>query len=134
MLAVINERQLTEEQVEELELQEIAPEKFDPEIQFKINKEHSNVKGDFRYTTYTREEVADLIFTSKAPYVQPEPLPMREYPTYTQEDVAALMREQQEYKDRNKKKKEVDEWDSPKMIVSEPKIVSKTKRTNTTKC
>ena len=39
MRAIINEKHITEEQVARLELEELAPEKFDPDIQFIVNKE-----------------------------------------------------------------------------------------------
>lgn len=130
MLAVISERQLTEEQITQLELEEMAPEKFDLDIQFKVNKEHSDVKREIRYRTLTREECNRLVAASKAPF-EPPPVttPPRDYPTYTREQVEALMREHFEYKD----KKEGDKWDSQKTTELDIKTVSKPKRSKSTK-
>lgn len=93
MLAVINEKQLTEEEAALVELEELAPEKFNPDIQFKVNKEKSNVKRDIRYRNLTREETAVLIAASSITIKAPPLLsPILDYPTYTREDVQALMR------------------------------------------
>jgi hypothetical protein len=134
MLAVINERQLTEEQVEQLELEEMAPEKFDPEITFKVNKSASNVPKEVRYGTYTREQVAALLNPPKTwDHHEPE-RPPTVYPTLSREDCERLVKEHFEYKDNAKKKKEEFEaWDSQKTTGLGPKINTKTKRSNSTK-
>jgi len=134
MRAVIDERQLTEEQIEQLELEEMAPEKFDPEITFKVNKSVSNVPKETSYGTYTREQVAKLLAASKAPC---EPTPPREithYPTMTREQCEALMRDHFEYKENAlKKQKEREAWDSAKTTVLDTKIDTKPKRSKSTK-
>ena len=107
--AIINEKQITEAQAIQLELKEMAPEKFDPEITFKVNKSASNVTKEFRYGTYTREQVAKLLAASNAPCeVEPKPLTTtaKQYPTITREECERLVREHYEYNDREKKKKE----------------------------
>lgn len=134
MTAVINERQITEEQAEQLELEELAPEKFDPEITFKVNKAASNVPKETGYRTYTREEVAALLAASKAPCEPTPPREKTEYPTMTREQCEALMRDHFEYKEREKKRKEeLAAWDSQKTIVSERKTNTTTKRSKSTK-
>ncbi len=131
MLAVINERQITEEQQEQLELEEMAPEKFDPEITFKVNKHASNVPRDTSYGTYTREQVAALLAASKAP-CEPSPvLEKTEYPTMSREECERLVREHFEYKENEKKKREA--WDFQKTTELETKTVIKTKRSTSTK-
>jgi len=129
MLAIINERQLTEEQAIQLELEEMAPEKFDAELQFKVNKEHSNVKKETRYRTLTREECAKLIAASNAPFETPPPAPAKEYPTYSREQVEVFMREHFKYKDA----KEGDKWDSQKTTELDTKTDTKPKRSKSTK-
>lgn len=98
MTAIINERQLTPDQEDEIELQEIAPEKFepkfDPDLEFKLNKKAADPSGSMRYEPYTREEVAALIEATNAPYESPPGMECRKYGTYTREQVAKLMQEQ----------------------------------------
>ncbi len=139
MMAVINERQLTPDQKEEVELRETHPQKyertFDPKIEFKVNKhaaDPSRKKGS-GYREYTREEVAKLIAASNAPFTPPEPVARKEYPTYSREQVEFFMRQHNEYIANEKKQKEERaKWDSPKTIELEPKIESTTKRSNST--
>lgn len=129
MMAIINERQLTPDQKEEAELRETYPQKyestFDPLIEFKVNKhaaDPSRKKGS-SYREYTREEVAELVAASNAPFVQPEPpIERGYYPTYSREQVESFMRQHNEYLANEKKQKEERaKWDSPKTTGYEPK-------------
>lgn len=87
MTDVINERQPTEREQEELELRELAPEKFEPYIP---QVEHP--RREVTYRNPTREEVAWLLAQSNKP-IEQEPVPeKKDYPTYTREEVAALLR------------------------------------------
>jgi hypothetical protein len=106
MAVTIDERQITEAQAERMELEEMAPEKFDPQLEFKINKEASNIKKDYRYTTYSMEEVQKLLAASNAPYVPQEPTIRTEYKTMPRELAEQLVREHFEYKEMERKKKE----------------------------
>ena len=135
MLAIINERQLTEEQVENLELAEIAPEKFDPEITFKVNKQASTHPKEVRYGTYTREEVAELLAASDAPFIQHEPLPEPcTYEPMSRSECERLVREHFEYNEREKKKQEERKsWGSQKTIESEPRTDTRAKPSTSTK-
>lgn len=138
MNAIIKERQLTPEQEEELELKEVAPEKFEPEfdaeLEFKVNKKASDRYKPMSYRPMTREECAALIAASNAP-VEPFPVPeRREYPTYTREQVQELMREHFEYLENEKKwKQEKSKWDSQKTTEFDTKTDTKTKPSNSTK-
>lgn len=132
MLAIMKERQITEAQQEMLELEEQAPEKFDAEFEFKVNKHASDRSRETRYRTLTREECAALLAASNAPFepeVRPEPV---DYPTLPREEAERLVREHFEYKERERLKKEK-EWDSQKTIESVTKTVTKTKRSTSTK-
>lgn len=136
MEAIINERQLTPAQEEELELQQAAPHKFDPDFEFKINKKAASQPKRYApaYRTYTREEVAELIAASNAPFIPPPPVERKDYPTYSREQVEQLMREHYEYLAREKSiKEERAKWDSPKTIESEQKTKSTTKPSTRTK-
>lgn len=130
MMSVINERQLTPDQREEVELRETYPEKYEPEfdplIEFKANKhaaDPSRKKGN-PYREYTREEVAELIAASEAPWIAPEkPAARQDYPTYSREQVESFMRDHLEYLANEKKQKEERaKWDSPKMTEFDQKI------------
>ena len=134
MLAVINERQLTEEQIEQLELEQMAPEKFDPEITFKVNKTASNVLKEVRYGTYTKEQVAALLNPPKTWDHHEPDTPPTVYPTMSREECEVLMKEHFKYKDDAKQKKEeLEKWDSTKMTELDPKTNTKTKRSTSTK-
>lgn len=141
MMAVINERQLTPDQKEEVELRETYPQKyertFDPTIEFKVNKhaaDPSRKKGS-GYREYTREEVAELVAASNAPFIPYEPITNKEdYPTYSREQVESFMRQHNEYIANEKKQKEERaKWDSPKMTEFDPKTNSTTKPSISTK-
>ena len=140
MNAIIEERQLTPAQEEEIELRESHPEKYeepeyDPYVDFKKNKKVADpVKTVGGYRTLTREECAALVAASNAPFVAPPPVERMPYPTYTREQVQELMKEHFSYQENEKKKKEERaQWDSQKTNGSEPKTGLLTKRTNSTK-
>lgn len=131
MLAVIKEKQVTEEQADQLELEALAPEKFNPDLQFKINKHASNVQKEMKYKILTREETAELIYASNAPYDTPSlPSSNKSYPTYTREQAEAMVREHCEYNDEQKQR---DKWDSQKTIELGPKISTKMTPSKSTK-
>lgn len=112
MNAIIDERQLTETQREELELRESHPEKYedqayDPHVDFiKNQRVASPEKSIGGHRTLTREECAALIAASSAPFIAPEPVKRASYPTYTREQVEALMTEHYSYLDNEKKKRQ----------------------------
>lgn len=141
MMAIINERQLTPDQQEEVELRETYPQKYEPEfdplIEFKVNKQAadpSRNKGN-PYREYTREEVAELIAASEAPWVAPEkPAARQDYPTYSREQVESFMRQHLEYIANEKKQKEERaKWDSPKTTEFEPRTEFIPKHSTSTK-
>jgi hypothetical protein len=132
MLSIVNERQITEEQAFELELEGLAPEKFDPEITFKVNKEYSDIRSEVRYRPLTREETAALLAKGKVT-VQTEELAPAVYGTLPREVVERLVREHFEYKHKSVSKKEDEEWVSQKTIELETKTKPKTKHSNSTK-
>lgn len=131
MVGVVNERQLTKDQAERLELEELAPEKFDSEFEFRVNQDQSDNKREFSYRPMTREECDRLMAASNEPIKSDPPPPRQDYPTYTREQVQEFMREHYEYKNRQKKKEEP--WDSLKTTESEVKTASTTKRSSSTK-
>lgn len=135
MSGVIKERQITEAQQEQLELEELAPEKFDPEIEFKVNKHASNNRDEIRYGTYTMAEVAALLAASKAPpkATETSSLSMKDYPTLSREEASRLVREHYEYKERERQRLREREWDSAKMTEFVEKTKSTTKPTSSTK-
>lgn len=134
MLGIINERQLSEEQLDKLELEELAPDKFDPEIQFKVNKQLSDVYSEVRFRPLTREETAKLMTASKAKVVLERVEDIRQYGTYSREQIEAFMTEHYAYKHKpSKEKKEKEEWDKAKTTVSETKTATKTKPSKSTK-
>lgn len=139
MNAIIKERQLTPDQIEELELKKIVPEKFEPEFdpdyEFRVNKSASDRSRDVGYTTYTMEEVAALLAASRAPHKAPKPTTLRiEYEILSREECERLVQEHYAYIERERNlKKERDTWGTTKMIASAPKIESTTKHTNSTK-
>lgn len=89
MTAVIEERQPTEREQEELELRELAPEKFEP---FIPQIDRPPVR-EVTYRHITREECAWLLAQSNKPIEkEPAPKPNNNYRTYTREEVQALLR------------------------------------------
>lgn len=95
MKDVISERQPTEKEQEELELREIAPEKFEPPVPALLRPPHLQGKQnrELRYESPTREQVAWLLEQSKKPIKSEEPIKKSNtnYRTYTREEVAALL-------------------------------------------
>lgn len=135
MRSVLDERQITQEQADQLELEEMAPEKFDPEVTFIANK-HAADPHEFQTygEPYTRHQVAALLAASKAPTEITHEMEKTVYPTMTREECERLMTEHYSYIEREREnKKEREEWDSLKTTVSEVKIDTKTKRTKSTK-
>lgn len=134
MRAVINEKHITEEQVARLELEELAPEKFDPDIQFLIHKEHADTPRETRFRPLTAEETAILIAKGKVTVSSEESIAPALYDTLPREEGERLVREHFEYKNReNKSKKEEDEWVSQKTTELETKTRNKTKPSRSTK-
>lgn len=143
MMGLINERQLTAAQEEEIELRESHPEKFepefDPDFEFKVNKNAADPIKHNGYTTYSREEVAQLMIASKAPPKALEPIMEVEYPLMTREECERLMHEHYQYlEDQRVKKierenKEKEQWDSLKTTESDIKTVTTMKPIKSTK-
>lgn len=137
MDAIIKERQLTPAQEEELDLREIAPDKFepefDPDIQFRVNKHAADPVKSNGYGFYSREDVAELMSSTGETYVSPKETDLN-YPTFSLEQVQQFMRDHDEYLERKKAiKREKDEWDLQKMTESELKIEPATKPSASTK-
>lgn len=99
MTAVLEERQPTEREQEELELRELAPEKFEPFIP-QIDRPPAR---EVSYRPMTREECAWLLAQSNKP-IEKEPAAETNYnyKTYTREEVQALLRG--DYDPQNTKK------------------------------
>lgn len=139
MTAVMNERQITEQQQEQLDLQESAPEKYDVQdldLEFKINKQSSNNRQEVRYRAPTREEVAALLAASNAPVEIITKPHNYDYPTLSREECSRLVREHYEYKERERQtkyQKELEEWDSQKTTVFAEKTNTTKKRGKSTK-
>jgi len=93
MKDIIAERQPTEAEQEELELREIAPEKFEPPIPALLRPDNTQSTHKIKYTTYTREQITWL-FAQSEKSVQQEPIKEfnTNYKTYTPEEVAALIK------------------------------------------
>ncbi len=100
MTAVLEERQPTEREQEELELRELAPEKFEPFIP-QIDRPQAR---EISYRPMTREECAWLLAQSNKPIEKEPPVETNKtYRTYTQEEVQALLRG--DYDPQNSKKR-----------------------------
>lgn len=135
MRSVVDERQITEEQQEMLELEELAPEKFDPEVIFIANK-HAADPHEFQTygEPYTKEQVAALLIASKAPPRVEPTEPPQWYPTMTREEAEFLVNDHYAYLEQEKqKRKERMEWDSLKTTESDVKTANTTKHKNSTK-
>lgn len=138
MRAIIDERQLTTEQQEELEIRQTMPEKyepeFDPTFEFKLNKKAADPKKGSGYGTYTREQVAELLAASNAPCLPPPVREPIEYPTYSREQVQELMRQHYEYLEEEKRRNEERaKWGSQKTTELDQKTVSTKKPSISTK-
>jgi hypothetical protein len=139
MDAILKERHIPEEKMEELE-EDFIPEKFDPEVTFIANKQAASPIKNRGYTTLSREDVARLMAASKA---EPKGIdnthPKTNYPTLSREECERLVREYFEYKQKEierKRQQEAQEeipWVSTKTTESAPKTKSKTKRIKCTK-
>jgi len=128
MISVMNERQLTEDQKEQLELEKIAPQKFDPEIEFPIQKK---IAGDFKegkYKSLSLQETQALLAKSDN-VVMPVEKPAQKvnYPIMPRELAERMVKEHYEYKENERKKK----CDSSK--TKEPTPAAVTKLTKPTK-
>jgi hypothetical protein len=138
MVGIINERQLTEEQQEQLELEKSNPEKFDAEFEFKLNKTVSDKatleNKSYKYRTYTMAEVNALLEASKAgtPIVEPEPRQVSQYDYMSRELAERLVREHYEYLEKEKERKRL-QWVSENTTESDIKIASTTKHMKSTK-
>jgi predicted membrane-bound dolichyl-phosphate-mannose-protein mannosyltransferase len=112
----------------------MAPEKFDPEITFKINKHASNVVKEVRYRTYTREEVAELLNPTNTWEHQEPEAPPTVYPHLPREEAERLVREHFEYIENEKKRlKEYTKWDSAKTTESGQRTASTMRPSKSTK-
>lgn len=67
MNGILEERQLTDYELEMLELQAEVPDKFDAELEFLINKESSDKERDIRYRSLSKGETAALVAASEMP-------------------------------------------------------------------
>lgn len=117
MLSVVKERQLTEAQKEQIELQRVAPQKINPEIDFEVN---ARIYGhhEISYSLYSREESRRLVEESGISKAQDKPKPFDTfYPTYSSEEVNDLLIESGE------------SWGSTNTTESETKTKSTTKHT-----
>lgn len=113
MEAVLSERQLSASQIEELELRDIAPDKFDHEFEFLVNKQAADVKKQSSpYRTYTQEEVTKLLAASNAPCESPAPIEQRSYEYMSRERAEELIREHYAYIENKLQKQEQGLWDS----------------------
>lgn len=110
MMAIVNERNVTNAQQEMLDLEEMAPGKFDPEIQFKVFKHENNEPREVgKYGTITREQAIRLL---SAPSIKETPKDeslITKYGNIPRETAERLVREHFEYlQEANKKQKEKD--------------------------
>lgn len=138
MEGVIKERQLTPDQEEEIELRESHPEKYEgefyPEVTFKKNQSAADRPKESGYSTYSREEIAELMAASAKEYVPSEPELMGDYPTYSRAQIEQWMTEHWEHIEKqSKRKQEKEAWDSQKTTESVLKIKPPTKPTKSTK-
>jgi hypothetical protein len=94
MRAVIKERQLSEQEQEIIDLESLAPEKFDLEVEFKVNQHAADKKKDYGYRTLSREDVATLLAISASKKTKNNnSLKYLEYNTYSKEEVQELIAE-----------------------------------------
>ena len=134
MTGVLKERQVTEAQQDLLDLEEMEPDKFDPEIQFAISKVISATPSkDIRYSTYSREQVAKLMAASGIKHTPLEERMVHNYDFMPRETAERLVREHYEYLEEQKKKRmEKDEW-ATKTIASDIKTSTTRKHSTSTK-
>lgn len=90
MLSIVQRKSLTDEQREQLELQEFAPQKLDPSIEYAyigLNKHKS-----IYYQTLTREECLALLAESKSSLAEKETKPAEiNYSVYSLEEVQKIL-------------------------------------------
>jgi hypothetical protein len=105
MTAILNERHLTDQELEKLGEDLEKPSTIDPELDFMISKKVSKVShydsdnGRSKYRVLTREEVRQLMEASEEP-VKDEREPMYNYfnyPTYSRDFVEQLVKEHFDY-------------------------------------
>lgn len=122
MLSIINERQITEAQKEQLELQESAPQKFDYDFDLKATYSSSFEHSSIKYGFFSKEETLKLLKESDTSLADKKEVTIiREYPIYSLEDVQLLL------------KQEEDKWDKANMTELETKTKRKMKRIKHTK-
>jgi TPP-dependent indolepyruvate ferredoxin oxidoreductase alpha subunit len=105
MRSIIDQRQITEFQKEQLELEKVAPQKFDPEIEFPIQKK---LMGDFtqgKYKAMTLEETQALLALDVKSVQEKPKTNNPNYSTYSREEVEKMVREHLEYKENEQRKK-----------------------------
>ena len=120
MLSIVQERVLTEEQLEQMELQKAVPEKFNPEIDYS-SYGRSIEPRTVKYAYFTPEECLSLIQESSASKAEEKDAPFRvNYSTYAPEEVQRILSE--EYR-----------WDTTKTTESGTKIRHTTKHSKHTK-
>jgi hypothetical protein len=129
MQSIIDQRQITEFQKEQLELEKVAPQKFDPEIEFPIQKK---LMGDFKqgkYKAMTLEETQKLLALDVKSVEEKPKTHNPNYTTYSREEVEKMIKEHFEYKDNERRKI----WDSQKTTELGEKITLTTRDTKSTK-
>lgn len=135
MLSIIKERQLSKEEKEALELEKEAPYKFDPELQFVIQKNNMGEFKEKKYRTLTLSETQALLAASNKPVAEkPKHDVKSNYSTYSREQVEKMVREHFQYKkDHPEKSKKEDDWDSKKTTEYARKTGRTMKRSKYTK-
>lgn len=98
MRGILNERNITEEEMEEIQEREESPEKFepefDPEFEFKVNRPKTAMEPSY----LTREQTALLLKASRQDFQPVEPeWPAKKYPPLDRETAERLVREHFEY-------------------------------------
>jgi len=93
MLSVIQSQSISDRQREQMELQKSVPEKFDPEIEFKVSSKIFSSK-EASYASFTPEECALLLLESNRPAKQPKSKNLDiDYPVYSLEETQELFGE-----------------------------------------
>lgn len=94
MRAVIKERQLSDREQEIIDLESLAPEKFDLEVEFKVNQHAADKKKDSGYRTLSREDVVVLLAISLSKKTKNNNSSRYlEYNTYSQDEVREFVKE-----------------------------------------
>ena len=100
MMAVINERQPSKEELEDLATQEVE---FDAEFEFKLNQPQ---KKNSMYKVLSREECMTLMKASKSEFIPTQPQPKTEYPIMSREEAERLVAEHYAYLEEKRKPKQ----------------------------